>query len=210
MASENDASANHSETVRQVLQSAQRTWEACLNLEAADDINPDGVFVPAQDYGDMHPQKAAHTHLLGYHQLIANKAYTVRAQDLWTEEVTDEAGHAIEVAVPATDHIYLDAGESLAIGNVPTETETITLETLHHKWSQRAVTVESRERGSWGDQLGETTTRRVWLSPRAIVAAFDQLEDVRAKIGFGADLPTPDWRAQKVLDPNEGVREPKQ
>lgn len=207
MAKNADKGPNHNTTVRQVIEAAHTTWQALLQLQAADDINPDGVFVPKTQYGDVHPQKQVHARLLGYHQLIANKTYTIRAQDMWTEQIVDEKGSPYMVEVPADDIVHVD-GDEVTLEAIETAEEPLTLETLHYQWGMRYITVEQTQTGSYGRETGETHQRRIWMPPRAMQLAFEQLEDVRAKIGFGADLPKPDWRAEKVLDPQEGVRDP--
>lgn len=206
---DNNESANHAATVRHILESAEQTWQALLQLEAADDINPDGVFIPRQNHGEMHAQKIAHIHVIGYQQRLANKTYTVRASNLWQDPITDERGNPIEVRVPKSETVSIDGSGGLSIDDVgETRVEKVTPETLHHRWSQRFVTVERMETGSWGEQRGGTETQRVWLPPRAISGVFDRLEDVRTKIGFGAEVATPDWRSEQVLDPSDGVRKP--
>lgn len=204
--SNEDSAASHSSTVQQIVQSAQRTWQALLQLQAADEINPDGVFVQ-DERGSTHPQKQAHSHLLGYHQLIANKEYTVRAQDMWQEELQDRAGHTYEVTVPAKNVVELDA-DTVTLDAIETTTETLSLETLHYRWGLRSIEVHHERRSSWGDTVTDTSRERVWLPPKGIQLAFEQLEDVRAKIGLAAELGTPDWHGDKVLSPGEGMREP--
>lgn len=207
MANQTDKGPNHNATVRQVIEAAHNTWQALLQLQAADDINPDGVFVPPRKYGDVHPQKQVHARLLGYHQLIANKTYTIRAQDMWTEQIVDESGHPYMVEVPAEETVHVN-GDDLSLTAIDTEVEPLTLETLHYRWGMRYITVQHSRTGSYGRETGEVEQRRIWMPPRAMQLAFEQLEDVRAKIGFGADLPTPDYHEKTVLDPTEGVREP--
>lgn len=207
MTQNDDESASHTSSVRQIIEAAHNTWQALLQLQASDDVNPDGVFVQTHDYGSIHPQKKAHSHLIGYHQLIANKAYTVRAQNMWEAELKTEAGKIYQIDVPASETVYLD-DESLELANVKTVTETLTLEQLNHRWGMRYITVERLSRGSWGDSEKTVEQRRLWLPPKGIELAFEQLEDVRAKIGLSADLGTPDYHEKTVLDPAEGVREP--
>jgi hypothetical protein len=139
--------------------------------------------------------------------LIANKTYTIRAQDMWTEPIENEKGNPYEVTVPDDNTVHVN-GDELSLESVETTTERLSLETLHYRWGMRYITVKHTRRGSYGHESGEVDQKRVWLPPRAMQHAFEQLEDVRAKIGFGADLPKPDWRSEKVLDPNEGVRDP--
>ena len=176
-------------------------------MQAADEINPDGVFVRDERHGTTHPQKQAHSHLLGYHQLIANKEYTVRAQDMWQEELKDRAGHTYEVTVPANRVVDLDA-DTLTLDSIETTTEALSLETLHYRWGLRSIEVRHERRDSWSGAVTNTSRERVWLPPKGIQLAFEQLEDVRAKIGLAAELGTPDYHETTVLDPVDGVREP--
>lgn len=204
--SNDDKSVSHSSAIRQIVNSAEKTWQALLQLQAADDINPDGVFVDPNPQR-MHPQKQAHSHLLGYHQLIANKEYTVRAQDMWEQELEDDAGHVYQIEVPKAHTVHID-GDDVTLDDIETREEPLSLETLHWQWGLRYIEVVSELRGSYGDRETTVNRKRIWLPPKGIQLAFEQLEDVRAKIGLGAELGTPDWRAEKVLDPEEGVRDP--
>lgn len=204
--SADEKSVSHSSAIRQIVNSAENTWQALLQLQAADDINPDGVFVEPNN-SRVHPQKQAHSHLLGYHQLIANKEYTVRAQDMWEEELKDESGYTYQIKVPEKNRVHIDS-DTLTLDDIDTDTEALSLETIHLNWGLRYIEVVSEKSWSYGNRETDVSRKRVWLPPKGIQLAFEQLEDVRAKIGLGAELGTPDWRAEKVLDPMEGVREP--
>lgn len=208
MSKDVESSASHTSTVRQIVEAASNTWQALLHLQASDTVNPDGVFITEDTHhGSVHPQKKAHSHLLGYHSLIANNTYTVRAQDLWQEPLQSETGHPYFVEVPGEDTVTLDS-DNLELSKVETDLEKLTLETLSHRWGMRYITVEQVTRGSYGGVERSVEQRRIWLPPKAMELAYEQLEDVRAKIGLGAELGTPDYHETTVLDPTEGVREP--
>lgn len=207
MSRDKDQSASHTSSVRQIIEAAQNTWQALLQLQASDQVNPDGVFIDGGYRSNLHPQKKAHSHLLGYHQLIANKTYTVRAQDMWEQPVKTEGGHTYRVEVPEHETVYLD-NETLELANIETTHERITLETLNHRWGMRYITVNKTVRGSYGSEERDITQRRLWLPPKGLQLAFEQLEDVRASVGLAAELGTPDYHETTVLDPEDGVREP--
>jgi len=194
----------HQKSVARILDTAHQAWQALTELQATDHINPEGVFASAA--GEQNPQKRAHDWVMGYRNLIGNKTYWIQAKDLWQDPITDERGRAYQATVPVEDVIHIDG--NLAIDAVETETEKITLETLHHRWALRDVTVVRQEQSTWGS--GETIReqRRVWLPPKAIMLLFDRLEDLRSTIGLGADVEPPGFSAEKVLDPTEGLREP--
>lgn len=208
MARDETASASHTSTVRQIVEAAEKTWQALLQLQASSKVNPNGVFVEEDSYRQsMHPQKKAHSYLLGYHQLIANKTYTVRAQDLWEEPLKHKTGHVYTAEVPANTVVELD-GRELELANIETRSEAISLETLHYHWGMRHISVKRVKGDSWEDEELKMEQERVWLPPKAIELAYERLEDVRAKIDLGAELGKPDWHADKVLDPTDGLREP--
>jgi hypothetical protein len=198
----NDSHIAHTSTVRQIIESQQATWKAILNLQATDDMNPDGVFVESNRFGSLHPQKKAHTYLLGYHNLMANKTYWAKAKDVWQEELKLENGDEYEIEVPENDTLSLN-GSDLTLDNVDTDTETITLETLSHNWAFRYVTVERAVSDSFQEEQLQNERKRVWLSPRGIQLAFEQLEEVRSKIGIAAEIETPGWRSDEPLSLTE-------
>lgn len=199
---EANTSVSHTNSVQQIIESERATWKAILQMQAADDINPDGVFVDDSRYGSIHPQKRAHSYVLAYHNMMANKTYWIKAGDLWQEEIVLENGDAYRVDVPRDSTIELDGGD-LSIHNIPTNEEKLTLETLGHRWAFRYVTVERSETGSYGETLNRAERKRVWLPPKAIYKAFEQLEEVRSQIGIAAEIETPGWRSEEPLSLTE-------
>lgn len=199
-------STAHTKSVTAIMKAAQSAWQAVTKLQAEDSVNPDGVFAEDRN-GSMHPQKESHARLMGYHNLLANKTYWIGAAELWQEPLKLETGDPYQAVVPASKEVTVGDNE-LRMQDLETKRETISLETLSHRWAMRYITVNRTKKGSWGSENKTVQQKRVWLPPRAIMLAFDRLEEVRAKINMGADLDTPDWRAEKVLDPTEGVRDP--
>jgi len=202
-----DDGTAHQKSVHQILEAAQATWKAVTKLQAESDINPDGIFIEELRRRQVHPQKQAQAHLLGYHQLIANKTYWINAQDLWQEELANERGEEYTVRVPKDPEITVK-GAGIDLENVETQEETLSLEKLSHRWSMRYVTVNKVTSDSWGSDETIVERKRIWLPPKAILYAFEQLEEVRTKIDLGADVQAPPFNAEKVLDPAEGLREP--
>ena len=197
----------HNTSVRQILDAAQNSWQAVTQLQASDDLSPDAVFAVEPRHGGVSLLRRANAHLLSYHSLVANKQYTVNAADLWEETITDARGDPYEVTVPANAEVWVER-DNLRLADIETASETLALETLGDRWAFRHVTVHRERPSSFGATQVETAKRRVWLPPKAIALVFNQLEDVRAKLQLGVDIKAPDWDAQKVLDPTEGLRDP--
>jgi len=202
-----DGGTAHQQSVHQILEAAQMCWKAVTTLQASDDINPDGIFIEDTRRGEMHPQKKGQAYLLAYHQQMSNKTYWINAQDLWQEPLQDESGEPYTATVPENREIEVTDG-ALTLDSIETAEEQVTLETLSHRWAMRYVSVERQVSDSWGGDEPVAEQKRVWLPPKAIMYAFEQLEEVRTKIDLGADVQAPPFNAQKVLDPTEGLREP--
>lgn len=196
----------HNNTVRKILESSHATWKSLLELQATDNMNPDGIFLDPEVHANRHPQKRAHSQLIGYHQLIANKTYTIKADDLWREELQQENGDVYEVEVPENGEVQVD--DEVSLETIETKKEAISLETLHHRWGMRYIDVVQYVESSWGGRQTEHYQRRVWLPPKAIALAFEQLEEVRSKVNLAADVDADDWKGHKVLNAS-GVRDPK-
>jgi len=197
----------HSNTVRQILEAAQNTWRAVSQMESEDQLHPDGVFLDADGYGDKHIQKRAHTHLMSYHKLVASKQYWIHADEKWQAYIKDRHGKELTITVPEKDEIHVDQ-DGVSIGDIETVEEPVSLELLSDRWSFRYVDVVSELPNSYGTTEEMREKKRVWLPPRAIALLFEQLEAVRAEIQLGADIDAKGWRADKVLDPTDGLREP--
>lgn len=193
----NDHSISHVQTVNQIIEAQQATWKAIMRLRGKDDINPDGVFVDPDAFKRVHPQKKAHAYLLSYHNTLANKTYWVKARDLWQENLTTDDGDEYTVTVPDTDIAEVE-GE-ITLEKMPTTEEQISLEMLNHRWSMRHITVEQVTRDSYYGAQTERVRKRIWLPPRALNLAFEQLEEVRTKIKLGADVKAPAWRSEEPL-----------
>lgn len=201
MSSDSNA-VSHTNAVRSIVEAAQQSYQALLKLQALDDINPDGILVDDDGYGGIHPQKAAHSYLLGYHYQLSKKSYTVNAQDYWQESLAGEDGETYTITVPSETDVSLSADEGeFSLDAVETTSEELSLENMSHRWAFRYITI-TREVDSPYDERGwhkETQRRRLWLPPRALHLAFEQLEDVRAKINLAAEIETPGWHSQEPI-----------
>lgn len=193
---------SHTSAVRAIVESAQQTYQALLKLQALDDINPDGILLQNNQRGSIHPQKAAHAYLLGYHYQLSKNTYTVKAKDYWESPLTLENGTEYQITVPTKDTVTLPKDtEEFSLNDVDTDTETLSLENLSHRWAFRYITIQRNVDNPY-DSQGEHTTstrRRLWLPPRALHLAFEQLEDVRAKINLAAEIETPGWHSEEPI-----------
>lgn len=201
MTSESTA-VSHTHAVKAITQAAQNAYESLLQLQSVDDINPDGVFVHDTRGSGLHPQKAAHSYVLGYHYQLAKKSYWIKAKDNWQEDLTGDAGETYEATVPAEDEFTItteDASTAVTLSDVETTAEPLSLESLSHRWSYRHVTINYKQESPYRERTTTTEKRRVWLPPRGMQLAFEQLENVRAKIGLGADIETPGWRSDEPV-----------
>lgn len=192
-----DHSVSHVKTVQQIMEAQVATWKALMRLRSEDEVNPDGVFVDADAFRRVHPQKKAHAYLLGYHNTLANKTYWVKARDLWQENLTTDTGEEYTITAPDTDSVEIQG--KVKLEKMPTREEPISLEMLNRRWSMRHITVHKVVKDSFAGAQTETMQKRVWLPPRAMNLAFEQLEEVRTKIKLGADVKAPGWRSEEPL-----------
>lgn len=190
-------SVSHIRTVQQIIEAVQATWKALMKLRGEDNINPDGVFVNSDKYRRSHPQKKAHALLLGYHNTLANKTYWVKARDLWQENLLEANGDEYTITVPESDTVSVDG--NVEIDKMDTKEEPINLEMLNRRWSMRYIKVEQIQKDSFYGAQTETVQKRLWLPPKALNLAFEQLEEVRTKIKLGADVKAPGWRSEEPL-----------
>lgn len=204
MANQSESTAvSHTNAVKDVIQAARQSYQSLLYLQSYEDVNPDGVFIPDAPRGENeHPQKAAHSHILGYHYQLAKKTLWIQAKDLWQEPIKDGTGSVYEVTVPdGTEFtVSLDDSHHLSLDDIPTKTEQLRLESLSHHWSFRSVTIHYDYDSPYRErQNGQTEIKRVWLPPRALQLLFERLNSVRAKLGLDADVDEPSWRSDNPV-----------
>jgi hypothetical protein len=194
---------SHTNAVKDIVQAGRNAYEAILKLQSVNDINADGVFVESTRGSEPHPQKAAHAYLLGYHYQLAKKSYWINAKDYWQDPVTDDAGNPYLAVVPdGTDFEITKESpdDSITLDDISTKTEKLRLETVGHRWSFRTVTFRYNASSPYreSDEM-HAEQKRVWLPPRGLQLLFEQLENVRSKIGLAADVEEPGWRSDEPV-----------
>src|SRR6056297_1184973 len=93
----NSSSTAHSIAVRSIAEARQNTRKYRLSMEKDDSISEDAIFVNPDDR--QHPQKLAHAALIDFHEEVNQPEYTQKTMEIWTENLTDEAGRDIEIQV---------------------------------------------------------------------------------------------------------------
>lgn len=187
------ANVSHRSASQAIDEISTYTWQSIVKMQASEHTDPDCIFDPPGI------QRQSHAYLLGYHHRIANKTYTVNAQDYWEPEIKTKNGDTYEIETPEEHTIDLDEHDSLTADTVPTQTEKFSLETLSDRWTMRQLRTVYTQSDSYGTGERVQEMKKLWLPPRAIVLAYEQLEDVRAKIGLAADIETPGWRSDEPL-----------
>lgn len=186
----------HTAAVKAITNARQNTRNYRFLMEKSDRVQEDAIFVDPRD--DNHPQKLAHASLIDFQEELSQPEYTVMMDDIWTATLSGSDGHDIEIEVPKNDTITKviqaenDQENILPDRNsIETKTETVKLETLAHKWSGRTITVDVERDSPYYPDEGETHTVRLWLPPKAIKAAYSQLNSALSKIGLLANTTAP-------------------
>lgn len=194
--SDQQAASAHTAALKAITDARQNTRNYRFLMERSDHVQDDAVFVNPND--DQHPQKLAHAALIDFQQELAQPEYTVMMDDLWRETLTDDAGNKIKISVPKHDTVTktIDAASNGANvlperDSIETQEETLSLETLPHKWSGRTVTVKIEFDSPYHADKDKRQTVRLWLPPKAIKAAYSQLNSALSKIGLLANTSAP-------------------
>jgi len=195
--SDSGGATAHSAAIKALSNARQNTRQYCYLMERSDDVVEDAIFVDQSN--SEHPQKLAHAAVIDYHEEVNQPEYTVKMNDLWQENLTGQDGNEITVKVPRQDHVTqtVDTVEDLENivfdrGELETTEETVSLENLVHRWSGRHLTAEVavnspyRESGNAPEEIV-----RLWLPPKAIKAAYRQLNSALSKIGLLAQTSAP-------------------
>jgi len=194
--SENQAGSAHSAALQAITKARQNTRNYRFLMEKSDRVQDDAIFVDPDE--DQHPQKLAHAALIDFQQELAQPEYTVMMDDIWSATLEDDAGNPIRIEVPEEDTVTKVIGSRENPENVlpsrdsiETTKETVSLETLPHKWSGRTITVQIDWDSPYYADSERTQTVRVWLPPKAIKAAYSQLNSALSKIGLLANTSAP-------------------
>lgn len=186
----------HGAAIQALTNARQNTRNYRFLMEKSDRVVEDAIFIDPDD--DNHPQKLAHAALIDYHEEVNQPEYTVKMNKLWQKDLAGQGGNPITIEVPREDRVRKVVTDEDINSVLPdrseleTREETISLETLSHKWSGRSLEVEI-ERDSAYYEVPEprVETVRLWLPPKAIKAAYRQLNSALSKIGLLAQTSAP-------------------
>lgn len=196
--SRDDASSSsaHGAAIRALTDARQNTRKYRFLMERSDRVVEDAIFIDPDD--QQHPQKLAHASVLDFHEELAQPEYTVMMDDIWSADLEASNGHAIEIEVPRKETVEKTVtGKAEPDSLLPdrdeiaTKTETVSLETLAHKWSGRTITVVATWDSPYHNRDETSEEIRVWLPPKAIKAAYSQLNSALSKIGLLANTTVP-------------------
>lgn len=190
-----DSNSAHHRAVKSLADARQHVRKYRFDLERAN-VPDDQIFVSSTR--PNHPQKNAHAAVLDYWEEVAQPEYTVMMDKLWTETLTDAAGHEIEVTVPKDDLVTKTLTERTGIENmapeladIDTKQETVALESLGHKWAGRTITVRATIDSPYHEADEKTQQVRLWMPPKLVKAAYSQLNSCLGKIGLLAKTRAP-------------------
>lgn len=190
------ATSAHGAAMRALTDARLNTRKYKIMLERSDKVSEDAIFVDPDE--QKHPQKLAHASVLDFYEELAQPGYTVMMDKIWSSELEASNGHPIQIEVPRHDTVQkVIEGESESDsllpdrGELETKTETVSLEQLSHKWSGRTVTVVATWDSPYETRKEHRQTVRLWLPPKAIKAAYSQLNSALEKIGLLANTTAP-------------------
>lgn len=194
--SDQQSTTAHSAAIQALTDARQNTRKYVFLMERSDNVSEDAVFVDP-NVSD-HPQKLAHSAVLDFQREVSQPEYTLKMDNIWQENLTDDAGNDIEIEVPednATVRKSVTDGDSSVLpdrSEIDTRTETVSLESLSHRWSGRSITViVEKDSPYYPSSDPEASELRVWLPPKAIKPAYDQLNSALSKIGLLAQTSAP-------------------
>lgn len=199
--------AAHKSAVSDILQARRQALQWLARMNVARGIDWDSPIVRGnQTQYEQHPQRPAHGYLLLYAQNVGNKSYWVEEKELFTEPLKTPTGETYTATVPVQQNYEFESNQygqgsvTPSLSDLETTEEEIRLETLTYKWQNRqvSVTIEHTSPYTQADRTREVID--LWLPPRAISLAFQQLDELAASLNFLADakdeLPT--WGFEEV------------
>lgn len=186
----------HGAAIKALTDARQNTRNYRFLMEKSDRVVEDAIFIDPDD--DNHPQKLAHAALIDFHEEVNQPEYTVKMNDVWQETLSGQDGEEITVEVPREDRVRKVATDDDINSVLPdregidTKTEHVSLESLSHRWSGRCITVVVEQDSPYYASSGTREKKvRVWLPPKAIKAAYRQLNSALSKIGLLAQTSAP-------------------
>lgn len=194
--SKNQSTTAHSRAIQALTDARQNTRQYRFYLERADNIQDDAIFI--QNDSDQDPHKLAHAALIDFYEEVNQPEYTIKVENLWQENLKDRAGHDIKIDVPKERVIEKTVTDQTGINNfvpdrsdIETKAETVSLETLGHRWSNRTIKVRVTVDSPYYAAENRTETVKLWLPPKAIREAYSQLNSALSKIGLLAQTSAP-------------------
>lgn len=211
MSSQRDQpSAAHQSAVSDILGARRKAHEWAMKMTMAANLDWNSPIVNDNtSQFAQHPQRPAHAYTLFYTKHVANSAYWPREKDLFVDDIETPSGDVYEVEVPVVPDDYeMEVRDGDVEGVAPTlqdletTTETLSLETLTYKWEDRTIEFKVRSDSVYHQVDEATVSIDLWLPPKAISLALQQLDELAATLGFLADaedtLPT--WGFEEVQE----------
>jgi hypothetical protein len=192
--SNSEGSTAHARAVQAISEARQHVRRYRFELERAT-VPEDQIFIGSDD--PNHPQKNAHAALMDYYEEVAQSEYIRKYGDTWLEELTDAAGNEIEIEVPKKRVVEMTVDEenidSLvpSLDNLETKVETPNLERLRYRWAGRQVTIKATVDSPYRQEDTITRTRRLWMPPKLMKAAYSQLNDALSQVNLLAQTSAP-------------------
>lgn len=208
MSKSDHRNAAHQSAVSDILSARRQALRWLMRLQSASGVDWDSPLIGGeQTQFERHPQPMAHAYTLLYARNVANKSYWPKEKDLFIKDLSGPNGDTYHITVPVSAEYTVETTGNpedvpITLDMFETTSETISLETLNYKWESRQVTVEVQSRSFY--RPPETVERVVdlWLPPKAISLAFQQLDELAASLEFLADakdeLPT--WGFEEVQE----------
>lgn len=186
--------AAHQSAVSDILQARRKALEWLVKLSIADNVDWSSPFINGNPTRfKQHPQRPAHAYTLLYAYNVANKAYWPKEKNLFVDELEVPTGGTYYANVPIQSEytIYTERGDPdsvpIRLRDIETTTETITLETLNHRWENRQVTLYIESDSPYYETQQVTRQVDLWLPPKAISLAFKQLDELAGSLNFLAE-----------------------
>lgn len=189
-----ESNSAHNRAVQAISDARTHVRKYHFDLERAN-VPDDQIFVRSDS--PNHPQKTAHAALMDYYREINQTEYILMFDDLWKEELEDAAGNELTVQVPKATTVEKTVTEGDIDNMIPdldsieTTAEPVSLERLGYKWAGRTITVEATVDSPYRKTDRQVEQIRLWLPPKFIKAAYDQINDCLSKVGLLAKTSAP-------------------
>jgi len=205
--SDRHRNAAHQSAITDILQSRRNALQWLMKLSVSQNIDWESPIIHENGTQfTQHPQRPAHGYTLLYAQNVANKSYWAQEKDLFTKPIKTPTGDTYHAEVPVQQEYNIFTSEydtnalTPTLSDLETEQEPITLETLNYKWQNRQVDVMVHFQSPYSDVEQQSMQIDLWLPPKAISLAFQQLDQLAASLDFLAEakeeLPT--WGYEEV------------